>query len=115
HFLPAALAQLAIAFGALSLAGIGANFPDEIRTAALFLFAVVLPVGSLIVADRTLRLLFGGRGQRVPPSTDTPPSHTPDPEPDRAPHANANDANDPDDTAPHAAEPVEPKLPQARL
>ena len=116
HFLPAALAQLAIAFGALSLAGIGANFPDEIRTAALFLFAVVvLPVGSLIVADRTLRLLFGGRGQRVPPPADTPPPHTPDPEPDRAPHANANDANDPDDTAPHAAEPVEPKLPQARL
>lgn len=73
HFLPASLAQLAIAFGALSLAGLGANLPDEIRTAALFLFAVVvLPVCSLIVADRTLRLLFDGRGQRIAPQPSRP-------------------------------------------
>lgn len=115
HFLPAALAQLAIAFGALSLAGIGASLPDEIRTAALFLFAVVvLPVCSLIVADRTLRLLFGGRGQRIPPPIDTPPSRTPDPDSDRVPPA---DPNGHDDAAPYTAEPapVEPKLPQAAL
>lgn len=73
YFLPAALAQLAIAFGALSLAGIGASLPDEIRTAALFLYAVVvLPVCSLVVADRTLRLLFDTRPQRVPPAPQTP-------------------------------------------
>jgi ankyrin repeat protein len=115
HFLPASLAQLAIAFGALSLAGIGANLPDEIRTAALFLFAVVvLPVCSLIVADRTLRLLFGGRSQRVPPApADMPPSRAPDVEP----VVPAPDANDRDDAAQHAAAsaPAEPKLPQATL
>ncbi|MGN6789310.1 MAG: ankyrin repeat domain-containing protein, partial [Rhodanobacteraceae bacterium] len=113
HFLPAALAQLAIAFGALSLAGIGANLPDEIRTAALFLFAVVvLPVCSLIVANRTLRLLFGGRGQRVPPPpADAPPSRTPD----AAPNAEPVDASDREDAAPRAAAPVQPTLPQATL
>lgn len=62
HFLPASLAQLAIAFAALSLAGIGASMPGEIRSAALFLYAVVvLPVCSLIVAHRTLRVLRDGR------------------------------------------------------
>jgi ankyrin repeat protein len=62
HFLPASLAQLAIAFAALSLAGIGASMPDEIRSAAVVLFAVVLlPLCSLIVAQRTLRLLGDGR------------------------------------------------------
>ncbi|HKV66012.1 MAG TPA: ankyrin repeat domain-containing protein [Rhodanobacteraceae bacterium] len=77
HFLPASLAQLAIAFGALSLAGMGANLPDEIRTASLFLFAVlVLPLCSLVVADRTLRLLFDGRVRRF-----TPPSSPPGPKP----------------------------------
>ncbi|MES2403389.1 MAG: ankyrin repeat domain-containing protein [Pseudomonadota bacterium] len=75
HFLPASLAQLAIAFGALSLAGIGASLPDEIRTASLFLFAVVvLPLCSLIVADRTLRLLFDGRVRAFTPRPPTPPS-----------------------------------------
>lgn len=73
HFLPAALAQLAIAFGALSLAGIGASLPDEIRTASLFLYmVVVLPSCSLIVADRTLRLLFDARMRTFTPPM--PPS-----------------------------------------
>jgi ankyrin repeat protein len=77
HFLPAALAQLAIAFGALSLAGMGANLPDEIRTASLFLFAVVvLPLCSLVVADRTLRLLFDGRARRFTPLPPTPAGPT---------------------------------------
>ncbi|HEX5959738.1 MAG TPA: ankyrin repeat domain-containing protein [Rhodanobacteraceae bacterium] len=74
HFLPASLAQLAIAFGALSLAGVGADLPDEIRTASLFLFAVVvLPACSLIVADRTLRLLLVGRRPRFTPLPPGPP------------------------------------------
>ncbi len=73
HFLPASLAQLAIAFGALTLAGIGASLPDEIRTASLFLYAVlVLPVCSLIVANRTLRLLFDVRGQQPAPGPPAP-------------------------------------------
>src|SRR6185437_9667070 len=78
HFLPASLAQLAIAFGALSLAGIGASLPDEIRTASLFLFAlVVLPVCSLIVPDRTLRLLLDGRMQHFTPRPPSPPGAKP--------------------------------------
>jgi ankyrin repeat protein len=75
YFLPASLAQLAIAFGALSLAGVGANLPDEIRTAALFLYAVVLlPTCSLVVADRTLRLLIHARPQQPPPLPPQPDS-----------------------------------------
>ncbi len=82
HFLPASLAQLAVAFGALSLAGLGATLPDEIRTASLFLFAVVvLPVCSLIVADRTLRLLFDQRGQKFTPPSGPPDRLPPSPEP----------------------------------
>ncbi len=119
HFLPAALAQLAIAFGALSLAGLGAALPDEVRTASLFLFAVVvLPVCSLIVANRTLRLLFGGRGRHAVPSPGTPPQ-TPEPDPDPG----ASRAHEPDReesveaAAPLVAAnaPAEPALPQASL
>src|SRR6185312_2346262 len=118
HFLPASLAQLAIAFGALSLAGMGASLPDEIRTASLFLFAVVvLPLCSLIVADRTLRLLFGGRSQHVPPPSAEPPSRAPDAELDAIGAVETDDGNDRDESAPHAAEsaPAEPPLPQATL
>ncbi len=89
HFLPAALAQLVIAFGALSLAGIGASLPDEIRTAALVVFAlVVLPAGSLIIANRTLRLLLDSRGRAhalplgpepEPNAATTPPGAAPQP------------------------------------
>ncbi len=94
HFLPAALAQLVIAVGALSLAGAGASLPDEIRTAALFLYAVlVLPVCSLIVANRTLRLLFDSRAQRLAPlppeplpSDPAPPDDTTRAEVPPAPH-----------------------------
>jgi ankyrin repeat protein len=88
HFLPASLAQLAIAFGALSLAGVGASFPDEIRTSALFLFAVVvLPVCSLIVANRTLRLLFSAPSQTFSPLPPGPAE--PEPAADATPAAPA--------------------------
>ena len=110
HFLPASLAQLAIAFGALSLAGLGAGFPDEIRTAALFLFAVVvLPLCSLIVADRTLRLLFGRRGQHIPPPpAEPPPSRTPDVERGVIGPTviETDDANDRRESASHTASPA---------
>ncbi|TAN02702.1 MAG: hypothetical protein EPN36_15770 [Rhodanobacteraceae bacterium] len=100
HFLPASLAQLAIAFGALSLAGVGASFPDEIRTAALFLFAVlVLPACSLIVANRTLRLLCSGQRARLDP---LPPGPT---EPRPMPPGDGMLANEMDNVSDdHAAE-----------
>ncbi|HEX6612909.1 MAG TPA: ankyrin repeat domain-containing protein [Rhodanobacteraceae bacterium] len=77
HFLPAALAHLALAFGALALAGVGSVMPDELRTAALFLYAIVLlPLCTLVAANRTLRILLcEGRGRRrggeEPPRTES--------------------------------------------
>lgn len=115
HFLPAALAQLVIAFAALTLAGIGADLPDEIRTAALVLYAVlVLPVCSLVIANRTLHLLCGRRG-RPPPSPGAP---SPPPEGDgsttTAPADTEPSGDDaPEDDAP--ATPAEAALPQSVL
>lgn len=66
HFLPASIAQLAVVCAALALAGLGADIPDEVRTAALFVFAVaLLPLASLIVANRTIKLLFLARGPQL--------------------------------------------------
>jgi ankyrin repeat protein len=110
HFLPARLAQLLIAFGALTLAGIGADLPDEIRTSALFLYAVlILPLASLVVADRTLRLLFNGRGRRSAP----PPSPPPD-APKPGPDGIEGDAERHQDT-PQAVAPAAPAMPQSAL
>jgi ankyrin repeat protein len=117
HFLPASLAQLAIAFGALSLAGLGATLPDEVRTASLFLFAVVvLPLCSLIVANRTLRLLFGGRGRPAMPPPGGPPPQDPEPEPDHARTPEVDEA-DPADVPANVetGRPAEPAVPQATL
>ncbi|HJU09145.1 MAG TPA: ankyrin repeat domain-containing protein [Rhodanobacteraceae bacterium] len=59
RFLPSGLAYLALAFGALAFTGIGSVLPDELRTAALFLYAIVLlPLCTLIAANRTLRALL---------------------------------------------------------
>ncbi|MGH8163086.1 MAG: ankyrin repeat domain-containing protein, partial [Rhodanobacteraceae bacterium] len=78
HFLPAALCYLALAFGALVLAGVGSVLPDELRTAGLILYAlVILPLCTLLAANRTLRaLLSERRGERKTASGDTaqPPS-----------------------------------------
>lgn len=122
HFLPAALAQLAIAFCALSLAGMGATLPDEIRTAALFLFAVlVLPVCSLIVANRTVRLLIGNRGQRIGPPSDEPlPPRASEPDPAAIENVDTDDRDDsrPSRVRPSSIEasaPAEPALPQSAL
>lgn len=109
HFLPASLAQLVVAFGALTLAGIGADLPDEIRTAALFVYAVIaLPLCSLIVANRTLRLLFGGHAESVVP----PPAGPSSPHPSNDESAAADD---PGDQAGGSAAPADPVLPQATL
>lgn len=62
HFLPAALSLLVLAFLALSLAGLYGVLPAELRTAGLVLYGLVLmPVGCLIVANRTLRALLSER------------------------------------------------------
>ncbi|HEY3519472.1 MAG TPA: ankyrin repeat domain-containing protein [Rhodanobacteraceae bacterium] len=88
RFLPAGVAYLALAFGALALTGVGSVLPDELRTAALFLYAVVLlPLCTLIAANRTLRALLcetwrerrTRHDDEVPPASNAPvePSHAP--------------------------------------
>ncbi|MGH8211698.1 MAG: ankyrin repeat domain-containing protein, partial [Rhodanobacteraceae bacterium] len=81
RFLPAGLAYLALAFGALALTGVGSVLPEELRTAALFLYAVVLlPLCTLIAANRTLRALLcetwrerrNRHGDEAPPTSNTP-------------------------------------------
>ncbi len=141
HFLPASLAQLAIAFAALALAGIGTRLPSEIRTTALLLYALVLlPVCSLVVANRSLRLMLDGRHRlrlapvqpsavealaatpaaEVPETPATPeappavatPAPAPEPEPDVA-----TPVPDAASTPQEDAEPAddEPTLPQDQL
>ncbi|MEN6540588.1 MAG: ankyrin repeat domain-containing protein, partial [Mizugakiibacter sp.] len=62
HFLPAAFALLVLAFGALALTGLYGVLPQELRTAALLLYGiVVLPLGCLVIANRTLRALLCDR------------------------------------------------------
>jgi len=62
HFLPAALALLVLAFGAIALTGLYGALPSELRIAALALYGIVLlPLGCLIIANRTLRALLCGR------------------------------------------------------
>lgn len=59
HFLPAALALLMLAFMAIALCGLYGVIPSELRTAALALYGVaVLPLGCLVIANRTLRALL---------------------------------------------------------
>lgn len=114
HLLPAALAQLAITFGALTLAGMGADLPDEIRTAALFLYAVVLlPLCSLVVANRTFKLLLGASSlQPVPPTAPIPPGGR-----DAHRESAAGTAGETSEAAPQPEgdSVVEPPVPQASL
>ncbi|MEO6927429.1 MAG: ankyrin repeat domain-containing protein [Rhodanobacter sp.] len=59
HFLPAALCLLALAFGAIVLTGLIGMLPEEMRIAALVIYAVlVLPLACLAIANRTLRALL---------------------------------------------------------
>ncbi|MFC5742559.1 ankyrin repeat domain-containing protein [Dyella tabacisoli] len=59
HFLPAALALLVLAFGAITLTGLYGALPNELRISALVLYGVVLlPLGCLVIANRTLRALL---------------------------------------------------------
>jgi uncharacterized protein len=62
HFLPAALSLLALAFGAVALTGLYGVLPSEMRIAGLALYGLVLlPVGCMIIANRTLRALLCDR------------------------------------------------------
>jgi len=65
HFLPAALALLILTWGAIALSGLYGMLPSEIRTAALALYgALLLPLGCLVVANRTLRTLLCAQHDR---------------------------------------------------
>ncbi|WP_426662106.1 ankyrin repeat domain-containing protein [Rhodanobacter aciditrophus] len=65
HFLPAALALLVLAWCAIALSGLYGMLPSEIRIAALALYGVLLlPLGCLIVANRTLRTLLCAQHDR---------------------------------------------------
>ena len=70
HFLPAALSLLVLAFVAIALTGLYGVLPSELRTAALAIYGVVLmPLGCLVIANRTLRaLLCEGRSQTRQPA-----------------------------------------------
>ncbi|MFC5436227.1 ankyrin repeat domain-containing protein [Rhodanobacter umsongensis] len=64
HFLPAALSLLVLAFGAIALTGLYGVLPPEPRIAALAIYGVVLlPLGCLVIANRTLRALLCERHQ----------------------------------------------------
>lgn len=69
HFLPAALALLVLAFTAVVLSGLYGVIPPELRVVALAIYGVVLmPLGCLVIANRTLRALLceGRRPLRQP-------------------------------------------------
>lgn len=69
QYLPAALALLVLSAGALLLSGLYAVVPTELRTAALWLYGlIVLPACCLVVADRTLRMLLPARGAHPGPA-----------------------------------------------
>ena len=59
HFLPAALCLLILAFCAIALTGLVGMLPEEMRIAALAIYAlVILPLACLTIANRTLRALL---------------------------------------------------------
>lgn len=75
--LPSGLAVLAIAVGALALAGLGGYLPSEFRIAALALYAVVLvPLAHLLLINRCLRALLADarRSRRRKVTSATPDS-----------------------------------------
>lgn len=62
HYLPAALGLLILAFCAVALSGLYGVLPSEMRVAALGIYAVLLlPLGCMVIANRTLRALLCDR------------------------------------------------------
>ncbi|GAB2591171.1 ankyrin repeat domain-containing protein [Dyella jejuensis] len=71
HFLPSALALLLLSFAAIALSGLYGILPSEMRTAALALYAVLLmPLGCLVIANRTLRVMLCESRPRRPATAD---------------------------------------------
>jgi len=75
HFLPAAVSLLVLAFCAVALSGLYGVFPAQMRLVALGIYAVVLlPLASVLIANRTLRALLcdrrGARTTRAGPRLD---------------------------------------------
>lgn len=74
HFLPVALSLLVLAFGATALTGLYGVLPPEPRIAALVLYGIVLlPLGCLVIANRTLNALLcerHGKRHRAPVTVD---------------------------------------------
>jgi ankyrin repeat protein len=80
HFLPAALSLLTLAFGAIALTGLYGTLAPELRIAALALYGIVLlPLGCLIVANRTLRALLCERRGHKPALVDDGSMRKPSP------------------------------------
>ncbi|HET6806132.1 MAG TPA: ankyrin repeat domain-containing protein [Frateuria sp.] len=81
HFLPAAFALLVLAYGAIALTGLYGVLPSELRTVALAIYGLaVLPLGCLVIANRTLRALLCERTRPRRRAEDAPlPSGFPAP------------------------------------
>ncbi|WP_240669064.1 ankyrin repeat domain-containing protein [Dyella sp. M7H15-1] len=88
HFLPSALSLLILSFAAIALSGLYVVLPTEMRTAAIVVYAVViLPLGCLVIANRTLRVMLSegrrpkrkesSRNERVDPVMAIAPAPAP--------------------------------------
>ncbi|HJU39823.1 MAG TPA: hypothetical protein VJ724_09645, partial [Tahibacter sp.] len=65
HGLAVGFAELVLVVGALALAGLGGVLPNELRIVAFVVYgAALLPLGQLIVANRTLRALLTAHRNR---------------------------------------------------
>jgi len=65
HFLPAAMALLVLSFAAVALTGLYGVLPSELRISALAIYGLVLlPLGCMVIANRTLRAMLCEGRQR---------------------------------------------------
>jgi ankyrin repeat protein len=64
HGLPVAMAQLVLVVLAVGIAGLGQGLPSELRTLALIVYVVTLPLAQLLIANRCLRALLTARRAR---------------------------------------------------
>ena len=87
HFVPASLALLVLAFSAVALSGLYGVLPAEMRIAALGVYALVLlPLGCMVIANRTLRALLCDRRGHIRTARAEPRRETDEPvEAPRAP------------------------------
>ncbi|NII56012.1 ankyrin repeat domain-containing protein [Luteibacter sp. SG786] len=77
HFLPASFALLVLAFSAVALSGLYGVLPPEMRIAALGIYGLVLlPLGCMLIANRTLRALLCDRREHIRASRAEPREST---------------------------------------